>query len=102
MRNVSDKISRDNENTHFMFNIFLNRISYVHMARTVEGRGVHKVLVGKPEGKRPLGRPRRRWDDNIKMDLQEVGRGCGDWMELAQDRNRWRSLVSTVMNFRVP
>ena len=65
-----------------------------------EGRGVHKVLVGKPEGKRPLGRPRSRWED-IKMDLQEVGRGCGDWMELAQDRDRWRTLVSTVMNFRV-
>ena len=61
-----------------------------------KGRGVHKVLVGKPEGKSPLGRPRRRWDDNIKMDLQEVGKGCGDWMELAQ------VLVSTVMNFRVP
>ena len=69
---------------------------------TYGGRGVHKVLVGKPEGKRPLGRPRRRWEDNIKMDLQEVGRGCGDWMELAQDRDRWRALVSTVMNFRVP
>ena len=67
-----------------------------------EGRGVHKVLVGKPEGKRPLGRPRRRWVDNIKMDFEEVGRGCGDWMELAQDRDRWRALVSTVMNFRVP
>jgi hypothetical protein len=52
--------------------------------------------------KRPLGRPRRRWEDNIKMDLQEVGRGFGDWMELAQDRDRWRALVSTVMNFRVP
>ena len=60
-----------------------------------------KVLVGKPEGKRPLGRPRCRWEDN-KMDLQEVGRGCGDWMELAQDSDRWRALVSTVMNFRVP
>ena len=59
-------------------------------------------LVGKPEGKRPLGRPRRRWEDNIKMDLQEVGRGCGDWMELAQDKDRWLPLVSTVMNFRVP
>ena len=67
-----------------------------------EGRGVHKVLVGKPEGKRPLGRPRRRWDDNIKIDLEEVGRGCGDWTELVQDRDRWRALVSTVMNFRVP
>ena len=67
-----------------------------------EGRGVHKVLVGKPEGKGPLGRPRYRWDDNIKMDLQEVGRGRGHWMGLAQDRDRWRALVSTVMNFRVP
>ena len=57
---------------------------------------------GKPDGKRPLGRTRRRWEDNIKMDLQEVGKGCGDWMELAQDRDRWRALVSTVMNFRVP
>ena len=67
-----------------------------------EGRDVHKVLVGKPEGKRPLGRPRRRWDDNIKMDLEEVGRSCRDWMELAQDRDRWRAVVSTVMNFGVP
>ena len=67
-----------------------------------EGRVVHKVLVGKPEGKRPVRRQRRRWEDNIKMDLQEVGRGCGDWMELAQERDGWRALVSTVMNFRVP
>jgi hypothetical protein len=58
--------------------------------------------VGKPEGKRPLGRPRRRWEDKIKMDLQEVGGGCGDWMELAQDRDRWRALLSTVKNLRVP
>jgi len=65
-------------------------------------RGVHRVLVGKPEGKRPVGRPRRRWVDNIKMDLQEVGVGCEDWMELAQDRDSWRALVSTVMNLRVP
>ena len=72
-----------------------------HVARMGEGRGVHRVLVGKPEGKRPLGRPRRRWEDNIKMDLQEVGGGCEDWMELAQDRDRWRALVSTVMNLRV-
>ena len=63
---------------------------------------MHKVLVRKLEGKRPLGRPRRRWDGNIKMDLQEVGRCCGDWMELAQDRDTWRVLVSTVMNFGVP
>ena len=72
------------------------------MARMEEGKSVHKVLVGKPERKRPLGRPIRGWEDNIKMDLEEVGRGCGDWIELAQDRERWRALVSTVMNFRVP
>jgi hypothetical protein len=66
-----------------------------------EVRGVHRVLVGKSEGKRPLGRPRHRWEDNIKMDLQEVG--ChGDWMELAQDRDRWWALVGTVRDFRVP
>jgi len=58
------------------------------------------VLVGRPEGRRPLGRPRRGWEDNIKTDLQEVGGGFGDWKELAQDRDRWRALVSTVMNFR--
>ena len=72
------------------------------MARMGEGRGVHRVLVGKPEGKRPLGRPRCRWEDNIKMDLQEVGGGCGDWKELAQGRERWRAFVSMVMNFRDP
>jgi hypothetical protein len=60
------------------------------------------VLVGKPEGKRPLGRPRRRWEDNIKMDVEEVGGGRGDWMELAQDRDRWRALVSTVKKLLVP
>ena len=73
-----------------------------HVARMGEGRGVHRVLVGKPEGKRPLGRPRRRWEDNIKTDLQEVGGSCGDWMGLAQDRDRWRALVGTVRNLRVP
>ena len=72
------------------------------MARMGQGRGLYRVLVGKPEGKRPLGRPRRRWEDNIKMDLQEVRGGCGDWLELAQDRDRWRALGSTVMNLRVP
>jgi hypothetical protein len=66
-----------------------------------EGRGVHRVLVGKPEGKSPLGRPKCRWEDNIKIDLQEVG-GDGDWVQLAQDRDRWRALVNAVMNFRVP
>ena len=61
---------------------------------------MYRVLVGKPEGKRPLGRPRRRWEDNIKMDIKEVGGGCEDWMELAQDGDRWRALVSTVMILR--
>ena len=64
-------------------------------------RGVHRVLVGKPEGNRPLRRPRHRWDDNIKMDLEEFGGGREDWMELAQDRDRWRALVGTVRDFRV-
>jgi hypothetical protein len=67
-----------------------------------EDRGVYRVLVGKPEGKRLLERPRRRWDDNIKMDFQEVGGGRGYWMELAQDRDRWRALVGMVRNFQVP
>jgi hypothetical protein len=67
-----------------------------------EERGVHMVLVGKPEGKRPLRRPRRRWEDNIMMDLQEVGGGRGDWMGLAQDRDRWRALLGTARDFRVP
>ena len=71
------------------------------MARMWEGRGVHRILVRKPEGKRPLGRPRRRWEEDIKMDLQEVG-GGGDWMELAQDRDGWRALVGTARNFRGP
>ena len=73
-----------------------------HVAHMGEGRGVQRALVGKPEGKRPLGRPRRRWEDNIKMDLQEVGGNCGGSMELAQDWDRWRALVGTVRNLRVP
>ena len=73
-----------------------------HVARMGEGRSVYRVLVGKPEGKRPLGRPRRRWEDNIKMDLQEVGRGGVDCIQLAQDRGRWWALVNAVMNFQVP
>jgi hypothetical protein len=66
-----------------------------------EKRGAYRILVGRPEGRRPLGRPRRRWEDNIRMDVQEVGWGM-DWIELAQDRDRWRALVCAVMNLRVP
>jgi len=73
-----------------------------HVARMGEERGVYRVLVGKPEGRRPLGRPRRRWVDTIRMDLQEMGCGYMDWIGLAQDRDRWPTLVSAVMNLRVP
>jgi hypothetical protein len=73
-----------------------------HVARMGEGRGVYRVLVGRPEGKRPLGRPRRRWEDNIKMDLREIGINGANWIQLAQDRVRCRAFVNTVMNFRVP
>ena len=72
-----------------------------HGALMGERRSVYRVLVGKPEGKRPPGRPRRRWDNNITMDLQEVGCEGMDWIELAQDRDRWRALVNAVMNLRV-
>ena len=73
-----------------------------HVARMDEERGACRVLVGKPEGKRPVGRPRRRWVDNIRMDLQDVGCGYVDWIGLAQDRDRWRTLVSAVINLLVP
>jgi hypothetical protein len=73
-----------------------------HVARMGEGRGVYRVLVWKPEGKRPPGRPRRRWEGNVRMDLEEVGCGREDWIGLAQDRDGWRALVSAVMNLRVP
>jgi len=72
-----------------------------HVARLGEGRDVHRVLVGKPEGKRPLGKPRRSWEDNIKITFREVGDGV-DWLELVHDRDRWRALVNTVMNLRFP
>jgi hypothetical protein len=72
-----------------------------HVARMGEERKLYKVLVGKPDGKRPLGRPRRRWEDRIRMDLREIGLGDVDWIRLAQDRDRWRAVVSAVMNLQV-
>jgi hypothetical protein len=83
--------------------IKLKRIRWArHIARMREKRYTYRLLVGKPEGKRPLGRPKRRWVDNIRMDLGEVGWGDVDWIGLAQDRNRWRALVNSVLNLRVP
>jgi hypothetical protein len=73
-----------------------------HVARMGEKRNVYRLLVGKPEGKRPLGRPRRRWVNNIRMDFGQVGWGDVDWIDLAQDRNRWRAVVNSVLNLRVP
>jgi hypothetical protein len=73
-----------------------------NVARMGEVRGAYNILVGRPEGRRPLGRPRRRWEDNIKMDLREIGFGDVDWIRWAQDRDRWRALVNTVMKLRVP
>jgi hypothetical protein len=73
-----------------------------HVARLGEKRNTYTILVGKPEGKRPLGKPRRRWDDNIKMDFSEIGWGGMDWIDLAQDRDQWRALVNTAMKLRVP
>jgi hypothetical protein len=72
-----------------------------HVARMGEGRSVYRVLVGKPKGKRPVERPRRRWEDRLKMDLREIGWGCVEWIHLAQDRDRWLSLVNAVMKFSV-
>jgi hypothetical protein len=73
-----------------------------HVAGMREKRGVYRILVGRPEGKRPVGRHRHRWEDNIKMNLEDVGCGGMDWIEVAEDRNRWRALVNAVMNLRVP
>ena len=74
----------------------------MHVARMGQRRGVYRVLVGKPEGKRPLGRPRLRWEDNIKADLQKVGREGMDWIDLVQERDRWRAFLNAVLNLRVP
>jgi hypothetical protein len=83
--------------------IKLRRMSWAgHVVRMGEERGVYRVLVGKPEGKRPLERPRRRWEDNIKMDFREIGIDGENWIQLAQDRIQWRACVNTVMNLRVP
>jgi hypothetical protein len=73
-----------------------------HVARMEEKRTAYRILVGKPEGKRPLGRPKRRWEDNIRMDLRKIGWGGMDWIDLAQVRDQWKALVNTVMNLRVP
>jgi hypothetical protein len=73
-----------------------------HVVRMGEVRGAYNILVGRPEGRRPLGRPRSRWEDNIKIDLMEIGFGDVDWIHWAQDRDRWRAVVNTVMNLRVP
>ena len=87
----------NDNNTHCIIIIIIIVISITH-----QNPGVYRVLVGRPKGKRPLGRPRRRWVDNIKIDLQEVGCGGMDWIGLALDRDRWRALVTAVMNLRVP
>ena len=105
-----DNIRMDNEELNDLYsspNIVLviksRRMRWAgHVARMCEERGMYRFLVEKPEGKRPLERPRRRWVDNIRMDLQEMGCGYMDWIGLAQDRDRWRTLVSAVMNLRVP
>jgi hypothetical protein len=92
--------------SHFSFQV--SRLKFLlmrwarHVMSTAERRGLYTVLVGKPEGKRPLGVSRRRWEDNVKIDLQELGCAGMDWIELAQDKDRWRALVNAVMTFRVP
>ena len=73
-----------------------------HVARMEEGRSAFKILTGKPTGKRPLGRPRRRWEDNIKINLEEIGINAGNWVDSAQNRNYWRALVNAALNLRVP
>ena len=106
MHIVGFLVERTEENQkvliHLTYLRFYETVFSNYVAHMGEERGVYRVLVGKPEGRRPLGRSRRRWVDNIRMDLQEVGCGCMDWIGLAQDRHRWRTLVSAVMNLRAP
>ena len=98
-----DKLAHLQEHFLTVYTVKSRRMRWAgHVARMGEERGVYRVLVGKSEGKRPLGRPRHRWVNNIRMDLQEVGCGYMDWIGLAQDRDKWRTLVSAVMNLRVP
>jgi hypothetical protein len=99
----------DNEELHILYSstniitqIKSRRMRWAgHVARMGEERNVYRVLMGKPEGNRPLGIPRHRWEDGIRMDLREIGWGSIDWIQLAQDRDQWRALVNTVMNLRV-
>jgi hypothetical protein len=97
-------INKYNKGLLYLFRIIKSRkMRWAgHVARMGEKRNAYRVLVGKPKGKRPLGRPRRRWVDNIRLDLGEVGWGSVDWIGVAQDRNRWRALVNSVLNLRVP
>ena len=100
-----NKILFENTQTHTNTHTNTHKHTYIYIyiyIRIGEEREVYRVLLGKPEGRSPLGRPRRRWVDNIRMDLQEVGCGYRDWIGLVQDRDRWRTLVSAVMNLRVP
>ena len=97
------QICRDHQNTHFMCNNFYSNRGEGDVARMGERKGAYRFLVGNPEGRRPLGKPRLRWQDTNKMDLCEVGWGRGtDWIDLAQDRDSWRALVNAVMNLLVP
>jgi hypothetical protein len=93
---------RQTKRTHRIYNLIFQFPVIGHVARIGERRGIYMVLVGKPKRKRTLGRPRRRWEDNIKMDLQEVGCGGLEWIEVGQDWDRWRALVIAVMNVRIP
>jgi hypothetical protein len=98
----SEKLRNLYSSPHIIRQVKSRRMRWVgHVAHMGEERNVYRVLIGKPEIKRPLGRPRRRWDDGIRMDLREIGWGSVDWIQLAQDRDRWLSLVNTVMNLRV-